>query len=389
MLEGNELPLIGIKVIELSHMVMGPSMGLILADLGADVIKVEPEGGDKTRKLPGSGAGYFAMYNRNKRSICIDMQSGEGREVIEKLISEADVVLENFRPGALDKLGYDYESLAKVNPRLIYCSARGFLQGPYAHRTALDEVVQMMGGLAYMTGPPGRPLRAGASVVDVMGGMFGVIGILSALEMRHRTGKGQQITSSLYESTVFLMGQHMAQNAVTGQPAAPMPARVSAWAVYDVFETRDAEKIFVGVVSDTQWELFCGEFGFTAFSENTEMDTNLGRVALRDEIIPEVSACFRSMSKDELITKLDKSGLPYAPISKPEDLSNDLHLKESGGLLNTEIPGGKIADLPALPIAINNHRLGIRRQVPKAGEHTAEVLSEIGFSEEQISLRTE
>lgn len=389
-MEGNrELPLAGIKVVEFSHMVMGPSIGLILADLGADVIKVEPIGGDKTRKLPGSGAGYFAMYNRNKRSICLDMTSEEGREVVSKLISEADVVVENFRPGALEKLDYGYETLLEINPRLIYCSARGFLKGPYAHRTALDEVVQMMGGLAYMTGPPGQPLRAGASVIDVMGGMFGVIGILSALEMRHRTGKGQNITSSLFESTVFLVGQHMAQYAVTGQPAAPMPERISAWAIYDVFETGDGDKIFVGVVSDSQWKIFCEEFEFAEFGSNQAMKTNIGRVDRREEIIPVVSAQLKTMSKAELIAKLEKCGLPYAPISRPEDLYTDPHLTSSGGLLTTNLPNGVTTELPALPLEMDDQRFGVRQQVPKAGEHTRSILDQLGYSGEEISMLLE
>lgn len=379
-----QAPLSGIQVVEFSHMVMGPSIGLILADLGADVIKVEPISGDKTRNLKGSGAGYFAMYNRNKRSVCIDMKSEDGRHVVHSLVAKADVVIENFRPGALEKLGYGYAELAKSNPALIYCSARGFLKGPYEHRTALDEVAQMMGGLAYMTGPVGRPLRAGASVIDVMGGMFGVIGILSALEMRHRTGEGQNISSSLFESTVFLVGQHMAQYAVTGRPAAPMPSRISAWAVYDVFNTAQGEKLFVGVVSDSQWKIFCQEFEFTQFSANPNLDTNAGRVEQRDHIIPLVSAKFASLSITELTAKLEKSGLPYAPITKPEQLLEDVHLNNSGGLLNVELPNGQSALLPALPISMAGKRLGLRRSVPKAGQHSREVLSQLGLTEAQI-----
>lgn len=378
------LPLSGIKVVEFSHMVMGPSAGLILADMGAEVIKVEPIGGDKTRNLPGSGAGYFAMYNRNKRSVCLDMKSDSGREAISRMIETADVVIENFRTGALEKLGYGYEALSAINPRLIYCSARGFLNGPYSHRTALDEVVQMMGGLAYMTGPPGRPLRAGASVVDVMGGMFGVIGILSALEMRHKTGKGQNITSALFESTAFLVGQHMAQYVTTGEPAAPMPTRISAWAVYDIFETADEQKLFVGVVSDSQWKSFCAEFGFYNFGNNEQMGSNSQRVELRDEIIPAVQAAFQKLTAEQLIAKLEVCGLPYAPISRPEDLFEDEHLKQSGGLLELEFPDGQVAGLPALPLQMGEGRFGVRRNIPKVGEHTEEVLIELGYSDEAI-----
>jgi len=379
----NRLPLENIKVIEFSHMVMGPSAGMILADLGAEVIKVEPIGGDKTRNLKGSGAGYFAMYNRNKKSVCIDMKSTEGHKVISEMIKSADVVIENFRPGALENLGYGYEQLSEINSQLIYMSARGFLKGPYQNRTALDEVAQMMGGLAYMTGPKDRPLRAGASVIDVMGGMFGVIGILAALLQRNSTEKGEHITSSLFESTVFLMGQHMAQKVVTGKAAAPMPERISAWAIYDVFEVKNNEKLFVAVVSDSQWVKFCLEFNFEEFSNNPSLNTNVQRVLNRDMIIGKVAERFKQIELDDLSARLKSVGLPYAPINRPEDLSEDSHLIESGGLLNIELSDGQQAQLPALPIEFSEERLGVRRNIPLVGQHTKEVLEELGYTEQE------
>ena len=383
------MPLDGIRVIEFSHMVMGPSAGLLLADLGADVVKVEPISGDKTRGLRGSGAGYFAMYNRNKRSIRVDLKSDEGAAIARRLVADADVLVENFRPGAMDKLGFGYESLSKDNPRLIYCSNRGFLNGPYEHRTALDEVAQMMGGLAYMTGPPGRPLRAGASVIDVTGGMFAVIGVLAAIEERHRTGKGQHVKSSLYESTVFLVGQHMAQFAVTGAPAAPMPARISAWAIYDVFETGDDERVFVGVVSDSQWLTFCKDFGFDDLLADETLRVNNNRVAARERIIPAVQGKFKTMSKTELMQQLEKSGLPFAPITRPEDLFDDEHLKASDGLLEMELPDGQTTRLPAMPVELSGRRLGKFRNPPRSGEHTRDVLLEAGLSDAEIGALLE
>ena len=377
--------LAGIKVVEFTHMVMGPAAGLVLADLGADVTKVEPIGGDKTRRLRGSGAGYFAMYNRNKKSLAIDLKSPEGKEIALKLIDDADVFIENFRPGALDKLGFDYDSLAERNPKLIYCSEKGFLDGPYSHRTALDEVAQMMGGLAYMTGPPGRPLRAGSSVIDVTGGMFGAIAILAALQDRARTGRGRHVSASLYETTVFLVGQHMAQYAVTGTPAAPMPARVSAWAVYDVFDVKNDEKVFVGVVSDTQWRAFCEAFDLSDWRNDTSLAANNDRVARRDEIIPVLRDLFKTFTKDELMAKLETTGLPFAPIQKPEDLSTDPHLVESGGLLDMTIPEGGEISLPAMPIAIDGARPGLAINPPEVGEHSEDVLRGIGVSEADIA----
>ncbi len=383
------LPLSGIRAIEFSHMVMGPSCGLLLADLGADVIKVEPLTGDNTRRLGGSGAGYFSMYNRNKRSICLDLKSGQGHAIAKRLVDEADVLIENFRPGAMDKLGYSYDALSKDNAELIYCSARGFLSGPYEHRTALDEVAQMMGGLAYMTGPPGQPLRAGASVIDVLGGMFGVIGILSALEMRRRTGRGQRVNSALFESTAFLVGQHMAQFAVTGEPARPMPVRISAWAVYDVFNTKNDEQVFVAVVSDTQWQTFCRHFSLIDFQKEESFNTNAERVAQRERIIPRVQGLFETFTKDELMSSLEQCGLPFAPISKPEDLFDDPHLLASGGLLNINTMRGGQTQLPALPLQMDGKRFGVRCNVPRQGEHSREVLHELGFNDAEIDSLVE
>ena len=375
----------GLKVIEFTHMVMGPAAGLVLADLGAEVIKVEPVGGDKTRRLRGSGAGYFPMYNRNKKSLAIDLKSREGKRIAQDLISTADVFIENFRMGALDRLGFGYDELSALNPGLIYCSEKGFLAGPYETRTALDEVAQMMGGLAYMTGPPGRPLRAGASVIDVTGGMFGAIAILAALEDRRRTGRGRHVTASLYETAVFLVGQHMAQYAVTGSPAAPMPARVSAWAVYDVFELKDDEKMFVGVVSDGQWKTMCEAFDLLDWAEDPQLADNNARVARRDEILPRLRSLFATYTLDDLAERLEELGLPFAPIRRPEDLFDDPHLRAGGGLLDMTIPdGGEIA-LPAMPVSVDGQRPGLFSDPPDIGQHTVEVLKSIGLSSEDIS----
>lgn len=378
------LPLRGIKVVEFTHMVMGPAVGAILVELGAEVIKVEPIGGDSTRKLLGSGAGYFPMYNRNKKSLCLDLKSAEGLAIAGRLCEAADVVVENFRTGAMDKLGLGYEALAARNPRLIYCSEKGFLSGPYENRTALDEVTQMMGGLAYMTGPPGRPLRAGTSVIDVTGGMFGVIAVLAAIEQRHTTGRGQKVSSALFETTVYLVGQHMAQMAVTGQPAKPMPVRISAWAIYDVFETRDGEQVFVGIVSDGLWQKFCEAFDLRELGANEQLKTNSQRVLQRDALLPQVRELFKRYSKAELVPILERTGLPFAPIGKPEEMFDDPHLAASGGLGDTTLPDGRATRLPILPIEMDGSRPSQGGSLANPGEHTNEVLSAIGFSRTDI-----
>lgn len=380
----NDLPLSGIRVVEFTHMVMGPVVGVILADLGAEVIKVEPPGGDKTRRLPGSGAGYFPMYNRNKHSVCLDTKSEKGKAAALRLCERADVVIENFRPGAMDKLGLGYADLSKTNPGLIYCSLKGFLHGPYEHRTALDELTQMMGGLAYMTGLPGKPMRAGASVIDVTGGMFGVIAILSALEQRRRTGQGQHVQSSLFETTAFLVGQHMAQYAATGKPLQPMSIRTSAWAIYDIFDTADGEQVFVACVSDTQWRKFCEAFSFEDFANDPGLAANGDRVARRDEFLPVVRECFAGLSKQDLMDRIEAIGLPFAPINTPEALIDDPHLN-AGGLVEVTTDGGKTAKLPALPVSFAERRMGLHRDVPIPGQDMSAVLADCGFSEAEIA----
>jgi crotonobetainyl-CoA:carnitine CoA-transferase CaiB-like acyl-CoA transferase len=381
-----DLPLSGLKVVEFTHMVMGPSAGVILGDLGAEVVKVEPIAGDATRRLLGSGAGYFPMYNRNKKSLRLNLKTPEGIEVARKLAAWADVMIENFRPGALVKLGLDYATLSALNPRLIYCSAKGFLSGPYQNRSALDEVAQMMGGLAYMTGPPGRPLRAGASVIDVTGGMFGVIGILAALEQRRRTGEGQAVDCSLFETTAFLVGQHMAQKAVTGEAARPMPVRVSAWAIYDVFDSGDGEQVFVGVVSDAQWVNFCREFQLEDWAADETLKLNNQRVKARDRLLPKLKDLFASLLKAELLRRFEAAGLPFAPITRPEDLTDDPHLRASEGLVTITLSDGSKADLPALPLQMGAQRMAVREDVPSPGQHSREILeAALGLSSDKIA----
>ncbi|MBC5764093.1 CaiB/BaiF CoA transferase family protein [Ramlibacter albus] len=378
------LPYEGIRVVEFTHMVMGPTCGMVLADLGAEVIKVEPVAGDNTRRLLGSGAGFYPLFNRNKKSVALDLQQAEGREAVLKLIATADIVSENFKPGTMKKLGLDYAALSKLNERLIYVSHKGFLPGPYDHRTALDEVVQMMGGLAYMTGRPGDPLRAGTSVNDIMGGMFGAIGAMAALAQREKTGRGQEVQSALFENNVFLVAQHMMQFAVTGKAADPMPARISAWAIYDVFTVKDNEQIFLAVVSDTQWAIFCEAFGLDDLRADSRLGTNNDRVRAREWLLPQLRSRLADHSASELAEIFEKNGLPFAPITRPQDLFDDPHLNGTGGLAPMTLPDGRETKVPLLPLMLDGERPGLRAHPPKLGEHTWELLRSVGYTDAQL-----
>jgi crotonobetainyl-CoA:carnitine CoA-transferase CaiB-like acyl-CoA transferase len=361
---------------------------MVLGDLGAEIIKVEPIEGDKTRDLKGSGAGFFSMFNRNKKSIAVDLKSKEGQELVEKLIASADIVSENFRAGAMSKLGFDYATLSKKYPRIIYVSHKGFLPGPYENRTALDEVVQMMGGLAYMTGPEGRPLRAGSSVNDIMGGIFGALGAMAALKQRETTGLGQEVQSSLFENNVFLVGQHMMQYASTGVPAAPMPSRISAWGIYDVFSVKNDEQIFLAVVSDGQWEKFCNAFNLDHLREDLRFTTNNLRVENREVLLPILKEFLGSKYLNEIAEKFESNGLPYALIKKPQDLFDDPHLITTDGLGEIEMSSGPrsgtTTKTPLLPITMDGKRLQIRLNPPKLGEHSKSLLNGLGYSDSEI-----
>ncbi|EXU79210.1 CoA transferase [Comamonas aquatica DA1877] len=382
------LPLQGIRVVEFSHMVMGPACGMVLADLGAEVIKVEPVDGDRTRHLLGAGAGFFPMFNRNKKSVAIDLRQPEGVQAAIRLAASADVVLQNFKPGVMKKYGLDHASLSRLNPGLIYVNHTGFLPGPYEHRTALDEVVQMMGGLAYMTGRPDDPLRAGSSVNDIMGGMFGAIGAMAALMQRAQTGLGQEIDAALFENNVFLVGQHMMQYAVTGQPAAPMPERISSWGLYDVFSVQDGTQIFLAAVSDAQWRTFCTAMGFDDLLADPALQTNNDRVRARATLMPDLRQRLAQHSAAHLAQVFEDHQLPYAPISRPEQLFDDPHLLATGGLAEVVLSdgdkAGQTAKTTLLPLRMDGERLPVRSNPPKAGEHTVELLASLGYSAAEI-----
>lgn len=379
------LPLSGIRILEFTHAVMGPAAGLVLADLGAEVIRVEraPEG-DHTRRLKGFGTGYFTFFNRNKKSIAVDLKSEDGQIIIRKLIETADVLIENFGPGTMERLGLGYDAVHLLNPQLIYCELKGFMSGPYQNRPALDEVVQMMSGLAYMTGPPGQPLRAGASVVDIMGGTYGAMAVLVGLMERQTTGQGKLVKNGLFETAAFIMGQHMAYSAIGQKPIPPMPARISAWAIYRTFRTVDDELVFVGITSDKHWHQFCDVFGREDLLAREDLATNNLRIEARESLLPELESMFIGMKTADVIAKCDQAKIPFAPIARPEDLFDDPQLNESGSLLDITLEDGRTTKLPRLPMLIEGDDLGLRMEAPYIGEHTRELLTEMRYSDAEI-----
>ncbi|MDP6344975.1 MAG: CaiB/BaiF CoA-transferase family protein [Alphaproteobacteria bacterium] len=379
------LPLADIKVLEFSHAVMGPSAGVVLADLGATVTKVEPvPDGDRTRHLKGVGVSFFPLFCRNKRSLAIDLKAPGTRPAIEALVRQSDVLLENFALGTMDRLGLGHEAMSALNPRLIYLQLKGFLSGPYEERRALDEIVQMMSGLAYMTGPPGQPLRAGASVVDIMGGMAGVIGVLAALRQRERTGRGQLVKSSLFETAVFAVGQHLVQHAMTGEPLVPMSVPNRAWGIYDVYESAEGKPIFIGVVTDTQWRRFCQVFERPDLLADERLAGNGARVDQRDWLVPDIAAMCGKIGTDALLAKCEEAGLAFGPVNKPEDLLADPHLNAGDGLQTMTLPDGGTAKTPRLPIELGGRGFSVRRDPPKIGQHSRQILTEAGLSETEI-----
>jgi crotonobetainyl-CoA:carnitine CoA-transferase CaiB-like acyl-CoA transferase len=379
------LPLHNLKVLEFTHAVMGPTTGLLLADMGAEVIHIEPLKGDNTRFLKGFGTGYFPFYSRNKKSLAIDIKSEKGKSLIYQLAQTADVVVENFGPGTMERLGLGYEKLQTLNEKLIYCSLKGFLSGPYEKRHAMDEVVQMMGGLAYMTGRPGDPLRAGTSIIDITGGMFGYIGILLALLERKETGKGKLVKAALFETTAFLMGQHMAYSALSDVPVPPMPARVGAWSVYRTFDTLDGDKIFIGIISDKHWERFCMAFSRADLWNNPYLKTNNQRIDARATLLPDLEQMMAQLSKSQIINLCEQADIPFAPIAKVEDLFDDAQLNEGNSLAMTQINAQTTAKLPKFPIEYGAERAELRLNPPQVGEHTQEILASLGITKSEIA----
>ena len=379
------LPLSDISVLEFSHAIMGPSTGMILGDLGANVIKIEPvPDGDRTRRLKNAGTGFFPFYGRNKRSLALDTKAPECRPILDALIGKADVMIENFAVGSMEQQKLGYAQVSKLNPRLIYCALKGFLSGPYENRRALDEIAQMMSGLAYMTGPPGRPLRAGTSVIDVLGGMSAVIGTLSALREREVTGQGQLVKVGLFEAATFIMGHHMAQAMITGKELITMAEPIRAWGIYDIFTSSDDRMVFIGVVTETQWKRFCEIFERPDLLADERLGSNGDRVDQRTWLIPELREFFGQFSGAELLAKSETAELAFGPVNRPEDLIDDPHLNAGGRLVESTLPDGNTVKVPRLPIELGDRWFSVRRDPPAISGQAREILAEVGVPDDEM-----
>jgi crotonobetainyl-CoA:carnitine CoA-transferase CaiB-like acyl-CoA transferase len=380
-------PLAGITVVEITHMIMGPSAGQFLVYLGADVIKVEPPEGDKTRHLTGMGRGFFPTFNRGKRSITLDLKSDAGRSALGKLLLTADVFIENFRDQSLAKMGFSPDILREKHPQLIVSSCKGFLHGPYQDRTAMDEVVQMMTGMAYMTGPTGRPLRIGSSANDIMGGLFSAFAVLGALLEREQTGQGRALRTGLFENCLLLVAQHMVQFDIEGREAPPMPEREFSWPVYDIFETAEGKQMFVGAVTEGQWAALCKAVGLEVLLEDPKLQSKMDQIKARDRTLPLFAKAIAVCPFDKLVKKFEAGGIPFSPINRPAEMYSDPHVMRPGGLHLSQLPEGGAFRAPGLPIEVDEivpapDNLDVR----KVGSDTQSVLSGLGLLEEEIAI---
>ncbi|UWU19226.1 CoA transferase (plasmid) [Rhizobium sullae] len=380
-------PLEGIRVVEMSHMIMGPSCGMFLGYLGAEVIKVEPPQGDKTRTLTGMGRPMFPLFNRGKKSVTIDVRTEAGRQALERLLSTADVFVENFRDASLVKAGVDAETLRKKFPRLIFAACKGFLSGPYQNRTALDEVVQMMTGLAYMTGPTGMPLRVGSSANDIMGGLFAAFSVLAAILDRQSSGNGHEMRIGLFENCLLLVAQHMVQFELEGKNPPPMPEREFSWPVYDIFADKDGKQMFVGAVTEGQWATICRLLDLDHLLTDPRLQTRMDQINARSWTIPLVAEKIAQHSVQDLETQFEAVGLPFSPISKPCDMYDDPHVMRPGGIAVSSYENTTFR-APALPFEVDGTMLTGGGDVPTVGMDNAEVLGALGLTIAEVEAAT-
>lgn len=385
------LPLKGVRVLELSHIVAGPSGGMMLGDLGADVIKVEhPSTGDTARSQANEGNTFYT-YNRNKQFLALDLRQAKGKAIFEKLVKQSDIVLDNFAPGALQRLGLDYSWGSKINPRIIYCSVKGFLPGPYGDRPFLDELAQMAGGIAYLTGFEGKPMRAGASITDIGAATYGVMGILAALYRREQTGVGDCIEAGLYETVVFWISQYITGAQLSGKNPPPRGEQTSGmgkamgWGVYQLFPTKGGKPVFIAVTGNRHWVGLCDVLGFDDWKNSAEFNTNRKRTAEKWRIAERITAATQLLTYDDITARLYKALVPYAPVGTPLDILADKHMGEAGRWMQLKV-GDKQLKVPKLPFAMGGTEdFEAAKQPAFLGEHTDTILASIGYTPAEVA----
>jgi len=379
--EGQRLPLEGVRVLDLSRVLAGPYATMVLGDLGADVIKVEhPERGDDTRHWgpPFAGDGearesaYFLSVNRNKRAIGVDLQDPEGLERVKRLAAGSDVVIENWRRGALEKLGLGYEALSEANSGLVYCSITGFGPGPDEERPGYDFLVQARGGVMGITGQPGgEPTKVGVAISDIVCGLFASNAILAALHRRSVTGEGSRIEIPLFESTLGWLANRGQEYLVSGEDKGLIGNAHPSIVPYQTFDASD-KPLVVAVGNNTQFAGLCRVVGRPELAEDERFATNPDRVANREALIPELQEEFRKRPADEWVEDIRSAGVPSGPVNTLADVFADDHVQGSGILQNIEHPSAGPLDMLASPILIDGQRLPIRRPPPILGQHTTE-----------------
>ncbi|ADJ16871.1 CAIB/BAIF family protein (plasmid) [Halalkalicoccus jeotgali B3] len=384
------LPLSDISVIELGNIVSAPFASLLLADLGADVVKIERPGvGDLMRSAGESGEAVVNALNRNKRSLALDLQSDRGRKAYHDLASEADVVIENLGPGVADRLKIGYDDLKARNTDLVYLSIKGFHSGPYGDRPGMDMVAESMSGLAAMTGNPGGgPVRVGTSIADIGSAMYGVIGVLTALRERDRTGKGQLVDATLFESAAQWMGYWMTFADMTGQDHPPLGTSHPAFSLYDIFETTDSDRwVFVGVTSDRHWPAFCEAVDRPDLLADRRFETPESRFEHESELVSIAREELTGWNREELVDALLAEGVPAAPVNKPSELLNDEHLEESGMIITFGgYHNGMEKRLRTVKTPLSGDRIATEQRLdtPRLGEHSREVVAASGYDEAEI-----
>lgn len=391
-------PLKGIKVVELARILAGPWTGQTLADLGADVIKVESPQGDDTRGWgppfvkdeagADRDAAYFHACNRGKRSIAVDFRTQEGQDLVRRLVADADILVENFKVGGLAKYGLDYDSLSKVNPKLIYCSITGFGQdGPYAHRAGYDFMIQGMGGIMDLTGDPeGDPQKIGVAFADIFTGLYGVVGVLAALRRRDETGEGEWVDMALLDAQVGVLANQALNYFVSGKAPKRLGNAHPNIVPYQVFPASDGHLI-IAVGNDGQFRRLCAVLGLPELADNPRYATNAARVAARSDLVPILTAETSTRARDDLLAALEGEGVPAGPINSVEDVFNDkqvLHRDMKVDLPATGVEGGSVASVRT-PIRFRNGTLVLDRAAPALGEHTEEILKELGITSEPNS----